>query len=190
MKSVIATLLVLTGWAGAAHAQHQHGSGYAAMTARPIKALSDEQLTQLKEGRGMGLSLPAELNSYPGPMHALELAEALQLTADQRTRLNAIKQEMSTGAIALGHQVIAAEAQLDHAFASGSADQTAVIRQLADIGRLNGELRSVHILAHMETRALLTPNQITRYDAERGYRRPSAPQREQRLHPGGHGRQH
>jgi len=180
MKAVIATLLVLMGWAGTAHAQHQHGSGYAAMTARPIKALSEEQVTQLREGRGMGLSLPAELNSYPGPMHALELADALQLTADQRTRLNAVKQEMSTSAIALGHQVIAAEAQLDHAFASGSADPSAVVRQLADIGRLNGELRSVHILAHMETRALLTPEQVARYDSARGYHRPAGQQMPQR----------
>lgn len=188
MKSIFASLLVLMGWAGTAHAQHQHGSGYAAMTARPIKALSEDQIAQLREGRGMGLSLPAELNSYPGPMHALELADALQLTADQRTRLNAIKQEMSTSAIALGHQVIAAEAQLDRAFASGQADPSAVVQQLSDIGRLNGELRSVHILAHMETRALLTPDQVARYDAERGYRRPAGQQAPQQHRPGEHRR--
>ncbi len=187
MKVVVATLLVLMGSAGTAYAQHQHGSGYAAMTARPIKALSEDQITQLREGRGMGLSLPAELNSYPGPMHALELTDALNLTPDQRTRLNAIQQEMSSRAIALGHQVIAAEAQLDRAFASGSADRPDIVRQLAEIGRLNGELRSVHILAHMETRALLTPDQVARYDAERGYRRPAGQQAPQHR-PGEHQR--
>ncbi len=190
MKTVIASLLVLLGWAGTAQAQHQHGSSYAVMVARPIKALSEEQVIQLKEGRGMGLSLPAELNSYPGPMHALELADALNLTPDQRDRLTAIQQEMNAKAVALGHQIIAAETQLDHAFASGGADQTAVIRQLADIGRLNGELRSVHILAHMETRALLTSSQITRYDAVRGYHRPSGQQHQQPHRPGEHPRQH
>ncbi|WP_185973578.1 Spy/CpxP family protein refolding chaperone [Ferrovibrio terrae] len=189
MKAVIASLLVLMGWAGTAHAQHQHGSGYAAMATRPIKALSEDQITQLREGRGMGLSLPAELNSYPGPMHALELANALRLTPDQRTRLNAIKQQMSSRAIALGHQVIAAEAQLDRAFASGQADPSAVVQQLSDIGHLNGELRSVHILAHMETRALLTPDQVARYDAERGYR-PAGHQAPQRHNSGEHRRQH
>ncbi len=188
MKVVVATLLVLMGSAGTPYAQHQHGSGYAAMTARPIKALSEEQVTQLREGRGMGLSLPAELNSYPGPMHALELADLLQLTPDQRDRLTAIQQEMSARAIALGHQVITAEAQLDHAFASGSAEQSAVVRQLADIGRLNGELRSVHILAHMETRALLTPDQVARYDTARGYHRPDGQQMPQRHNPGEHRR--
>lgn len=189
MKAIIASLLVLIGWVGSAHAQHHHDSGYAAMVARPIKALSDDQITQLREGRGMGLSLPAELNSYPGPMHAIELADALSLAVDQRTRLIAIQQEMNAKAIALGHQIIAAEAQLDHAFASGKADRTGVVWQLLDIGRLNGELRSIHILAHMETRALLTPSQVTRYDAERGYHRLSG-QQEPRHRPGGHGRQH
>jgi Spy/CpxP family protein refolding chaperone len=188
MKAVIASLLVLMGWAGTALAQHQHGSGYAALAARPIKALSEDQITQLREGRGMGLSLPAELNSYPGPMHALELADTLRLTPDQRARLNAIKQEMSSRAIALGYQLIAAEAQLDHAFASGSADPSAVVRQLAEIGRLNVELRSVHILAHMEARALLTPEQVARYDAARGYRRPAGQQAPQQHNSGEHRR--
>jgi Spy/CpxP family protein refolding chaperone len=187
MKAIFASLLVLMGWAGTAHAQHQHGSSYATMTARPIKALSEEQITQLREGRGMGLSLPAELNSYPGPLHALELADALQLTTDQRRRLTAIQQEMSRRAIALGHQVIAAETQLDHAFASGRADPSAVVQQLAEIGELDGELRAVHILAHMETRALLTPEQVARYDAERGYH-PPAGQQGQPQHSGEHRR--
>ena len=184
MKALIAALIALAWWAGSAQAQHQHGSGYATMTARPIKALSDEQVTQLKEGRGMGLSLPAELNSYPGPLHALELADALSLTSDQRSRLAVIKENMTTKAIALGHRVIAAEVRLDRAFASGKADQADVAKQLAEIGRLNGELRAVHILAHMETRMLLTPAQVNQYDAGRGYSTAdgSAPRREPRVH--------
>jgi Spy/CpxP family protein refolding chaperone len=169
VKALIGALIALTWWTGSAQAQHQHGSGYASMMARPIKALSDDQVTQLKEGRGMGLSLPAELNSHPGPMHALELADVLNLTSEQRTRLTAIRQDMSAKAIALGHQVIAAEARLDGAFAAGKADQADIANQLAEIGRLNGELRAVHILAHMETRMLLTASQVSQYDVERGY---------------------
>lgn len=169
MKVLIGAFIAMTWWAGSAQAQHQHGSSYTTMVARPIKALSGEQVTQLKEGRGMGLSLPAELNSHPGPMHTLELADVLNLTSEQRTRLIAIRQDMSAKAIALGHQVIAAEAQLDGTFASGKADQADIANQLAEIGRLNGELRAVHILAHMETRMLLTSSQVSKYDVERGY---------------------
>lgn len=170
MKAIIAGLLVLIWWTGPAAAQHQHGDGYAAMTARAIKALSDEQVAHLRDGRGMGLSLPAELNSYPGPMHALEMAASLNLTPDQHARLLSIQEDMRVRAMALGHRIIAGEAELDRAFASGTADRTEVIRQLAVIGQLNGELRAVHILAHMETRALLTAEQVARYDIGRGYR--------------------
>jgi len=185
MKAIIAGLLVLIWWTGPAAAQHQHGDGYAAMAARAIKALSDEQVAQLRDGRGMGLSLPAELNSYPGPMHALEMAASLNLTPDQHTRLLSVQEDMRVRAIALGHRIIAGEAELDRAFASGTADRTAVIRQLAVIGQLNGELRAVHILAHMETRALLTEEQVARYDIGRGYR----PARDQPP-PGGHRKRH
>ena len=48
---------------------------YAGMQARPIKALSEQQVADLAAGRGMGLALAAELNGYPGPSHVLELAD-------------------------------------------------------------------------------------------------------------------
>ena len=50
---------------------------YAGLEARSIKALSDQQIADLKAGRGMGLALAAELNGHPGPMHVLELADPL-----------------------------------------------------------------------------------------------------------------
>jgi hypothetical protein len=51
---------------------------------RSIKALSEQQVSDLGAGRGMGLALAAELNGYPGPSHVLELADKLGLSADQR----------------------------------------------------------------------------------------------------------
>src|SRR6187431_528451 len=53
---------------------------YAGIQARPVKALSDKDIADLKAGRGMGLALPAELNGYPGPLHVLELATPLGLS--------------------------------------------------------------------------------------------------------------
>ncbi len=35
----------------------------------------------------MGLALAAELNGYPGPAHVIELADSLELTEAQRTRI-------------------------------------------------------------------------------------------------------
>jgi hypothetical protein len=45
--------------------------------------LSDEQIADLRAGRGMALALTAELNGYPGPLHVLDLADQLALTATQ-----------------------------------------------------------------------------------------------------------
>ena len=77
-------VLSLTLSAGAAQAQH--AQPYSGMQARAVKALSDEQIADLKTGRGMGLALAAELNGYPGPRHMLELQKELTLSETQRAR--------------------------------------------------------------------------------------------------------
>src|SRR5258708_12149628 len=79
MRLWISAALLLTS-AAAANAQ----TPYAGMQARPIKALSEQQVADLGAGRGMGLALAAELNGYPGPSHLLELADKLNLSTDQR----------------------------------------------------------------------------------------------------------
>jgi hypothetical protein len=62
----------------------QAPSPYAGQEGRPIKALSETEMRDLAEGRGMGLAKAAELNSYPGPLHVLELADRLELSEAQR----------------------------------------------------------------------------------------------------------
>jgi hypothetical protein len=52
-----------------------------------VRVLSDQQIADLRAGRGMGLALPAELNGYPSPVHVLELGDQLKLTKDQRARV-------------------------------------------------------------------------------------------------------
>src|SRR5207253_10196718 len=71
---------------------------YAGMQARSIKALSEQQISDLDAGRGMGLALAAELNGYPGPSHVLELADRLALTDDQRERVKALFASMKAEA--------------------------------------------------------------------------------------------
>jgi hypothetical protein len=44
------------------------------------------------------------------------------------------------------------------------------------IGQLRAELRFIHLRTHLTTRALLTTDQIARYNAVRGYEGSSAPQ--------------
>lgn len=78
-------LLALTGCAQ----PHVHsGSGsYAGQQSRDIKALSEEEVQGYLAGAGMGFARAAELNRYPGPMHALEHADALALSQGQRAAL-------------------------------------------------------------------------------------------------------
>lgn len=72
---------------------------YAGMQSRPIKALSEQQVADLGAGRGMGLALAAELNGYPGPSHVLELAEKLELSADQRASIQRLFDSMKAEAV-------------------------------------------------------------------------------------------
>ncbi|HEY0818317.1 MAG TPA: copper-binding protein [Rhizobacter sp.] len=148
---------------------HHAASPYAGMQGRAIKALSPEQVAELREGRGMGASLPAELNGVPGPMHVLQLRDALKLTAQQEQALERITAAMKEQAQALGSQVVAAEAELDRSFAEGRADESSVRAAALRIGELQGQLRAVHLVAHLQTKALMSAEQIAAYNEARGY---------------------
>jgi hypothetical protein len=133
------------------------------------KALSAEEVRAYLDGEGMGYAKAAELNHYPGPRHVLDAAEALGLSAERASAIRAIRERMGERAVRLGERVVALERELDLLFAGGRADSSDVSVALAEWGRLQGELRAVHLLAHLETTRLLTPAQVKRYDELRGY---------------------
>lgn len=147
----------------------QTASPYTTAIAHEIKSLSPADMDDLRVGRGMGLAKPAELNGYPGPMHVLELAAQLDLSADQRAMTEAIIARMRAAAIALGTQIIAAEHDLDRAFADAAIEPASLQTGTAEIAALYGALRAVHLSAHLDQRALLTPGQQQRYMVLRGY---------------------
>src|SRR4030088_463632 len=74
-------------------------TSYAGMQTRPIKAISEQQMAELRAGRGMGLALAAELNGYPGPSHVLELADRLELSAGQRASMQRLFDSMKAEAM-------------------------------------------------------------------------------------------
>jgi Spy/CpxP family protein refolding chaperone len=151
--------------AGPAAAQ----SPYGGMQTRAIKALSEQQVADLKAGRGMSLALPAELNGYPGPMHVLELAAALSLTAEQRERTAALVQAMKAEAIPVGERLIEQEAKLDRLFADRDVTPASLQVATADIGATQARLRETHLKYHLAMRELLTAEQIETYRVARGY---------------------
>jgi Spy/CpxP family protein refolding chaperone len=160
----------------------QAPSPLAGQERRSIKALSETEMRDLAEGRGMGLAKAAELNSYPGPLHVLELADQLGLSKAQRAASEALVAPMREKAIALGARIIAAERDLDRAFADRSVDANYLRGQVNKIAALQGELRATHLETHLAQRAILTPEQIARYDSLRRYE-PSTS-----THHPGHGR--
>src|SRR5262249_11854614 len=90
---------------------------YAGLQERGIKALSDQQVADLRAGRGMGLALAAELNGYPGPAHVLELGDRLDLSVEQRAKVEQLFAAMKAEAVPLGETLISQEAALDRDFA-------------------------------------------------------------------------
>jgi hypothetical protein len=142
---------------------------YAGLQMRPLKALSDEQIAELKAGRGMGLALAAELNGYPGPVHVLELAESLQLSETQRIKVQQLFETMKAETIPLGEMRIAQEADLDRQFASRAVTEASLVRATQAIGTTQAALRAAHLKYHLATVEVLTPVQIGRYSELRGY---------------------
>lgn len=154
----------------AGHAAQPDRAPYAAMREREIKALSTDQLADLRAGRGMSLALAAELNGYPGPLHVLELDKQLALTSEQRQAAASALAGMRAETSALGEAVIAAERTLDALFREGRATDVAIDAAVARAASLQGELRSAHLRRHLAMKALLSPQQIATYQRERGYR--------------------
>jgi hypothetical protein len=162
------TLLIaaaVLGAAGPAAAQ----SPYAGLQQRPIKALSEQQIADLKAGRGMGMALPAELNGYPGPVHELELADRLGLTEAQRAAVQSQFEAMKAESIAIGERLIEREAALDRLFAGRTATPDSVAAAVSAIAETLGTLRATHLKYHLSTVALLQPDQVARYGELRGY---------------------
>jgi Spy/CpxP family protein refolding chaperone len=144
-------------------------SPYAGHESRAVSSLSADDVRALLGGEGWGLAKPAELNGYPGPRHVLELADALQLTSEQRTSVQAAYDRMKTRAQQLGADYVAAEKALDEVFKSGTGDVAALSERVARAEKLRAELRLTHLNAHLEVSRLLSPAQRQAYMVLRGY---------------------
>jgi hypothetical protein len=155
-------------------AQHDH-SAYTGQEKRAIKTLSEEEIQALSSGQGMGQAKAAELNHYPGPRHVLDLSEQLQLSAAQRVETQQIYERMHNEAVRLGTLIIAKERELDHLFATQVVNLDSLRSLTKEIAQLRGDLRAVHLEAHVEMKRLLSHEQVSEYDALRGYTTSASP---------------
>ncbi|MEO0486156.1 MAG: Spy/CpxP family protein refolding chaperone [Pseudomonadota bacterium] len=162
----LASALAILGAAVGAQSAHQPYSG---LETREIAALSAHDSEDLEAGRGWGLALPAELNGYPGPLHVLDLAEALELTGAQRDQVQAVFVEMQREAQSAGAALVAAERALDGAFSDGTVTGHTLKRLVDAAAEARAALRYVHLSRHLVTLDILTPAQVERYAVLRGY---------------------
>jgi Spy/CpxP family protein refolding chaperone len=165
MRALFALAAILASTSVLAQDHHP----YAGTQQRGIKGLSEEQIADVRGGRGMGLALPAELNGYPGPAHVMENADALGLTADQRARTQALFHAMKAEAVAAGEQIIEQEATLDRLFAEGRVDGTSLAAITREIGLTEGRLRQTHLKYHLAMMDVLSQSQVEEYRKLRGY---------------------
>jgi hypothetical protein len=161
-------LIALT--VGTAPSLGQSQQPYAGLEGRSIKALSEQQIADLRASRGMGLALAAELNGYPGPMHVLELADSLDLSDQQRAKTQELFTAMKAEAIPLGERLIAQEADLDKQFANKTITPVSLAAATDAIGTTHAALRQAHLKYHLSTVEVLTPAQVQRYAELRGYK--------------------
>jgi len=166
MRKTSLLLIALLALGARAGAQE---SPYAQEAPRSIAALSDQEVADLLDGAGMGFARAAELNGVPGPRHVLDMAAQLELSAPQRELIAEVFTRMQTRARRLGTAIVEQERELDLLFEHGQAAVPEVTRRTLELGRLYGELRGVHLAAHLETAALLEDRQIARYNELRGY---------------------
>jgi Spy/CpxP family protein refolding chaperone len=155
-------------------AQHGH-SPYTGQEKRAIKTLPEEEIQALLSGQGMGLAKAAELNHYPGPRHVLDLGAQLQLSGAQRAETQQIYDRMHQEAVHLGERIVDKERELDLLFATEAVNSDNLQGLTKQIAQLRGDLRLVHLQAHVEMKRLLSREQIDQYDTLRGYMTDAGP---------------
>ena len=149
--------------------QSTPSSPYTGQESRVIKSLSAQEIEALENGSGFGFAKTAELNHYPGPRHVLDLSEQLGLTQVQKSRTQALYEDMRNKAVLAGQELLQAEGALDLLFSDEGVNAASLAVSLNTIGQLRAKLRFIHLEAHLRQIDILDPNQVTKYDLLRGY---------------------
>lgn len=184
-----ATFLLLAGAlasSGPAVAQANPSQPFAGRQTQQIKSLSPEEIDNLRNGRGMGFALPAELNGYPGPAHILEHAAELQLSSAQKAQTQHLFDSMKKETTALGEDLIGAERALDDAFASRTIDSASLDALTERAGAARAKVRAAHLRYHLKAALVLDEKQTALYARLRGYGEGHGAPAHMKDHPGDH----
>ncbi|MEP0914321.1 Spy/CpxP family protein refolding chaperone [Leptolyngbya sp. GB1-A1] len=144
-------------------------SPYVTQIGSSIRGLSTQEINDLLNGRGAGYARTAELNSYPGPRHVLDLRQELVLSSEQEQQIEAIFRQMNTEAKQVGQNIVELERKFSNAFAQRTISESEIEEQTQELAMLYGQYRVIHLQPHLEVQRLLSPEQIAKYDELRGY---------------------
>jgi Spy/CpxP family protein refolding chaperone len=133
------------------------------------KSLPPDEIASLLAGEGMGLARAAEMNHYPGPRHLLDVENQIGLSEEQRAAIRRIYIETIDKARKVGRKVVDAEAELSEAFVRGAITEARLRSLVMKVTELRGQLRLIHLMAHLKTKKLLTAEQVEKYETLRGY---------------------
>jgi len=150
-------------------ADENYKSKYIDQEHREIKSLTPDDIKEMQRGGGWGLAKAAELNGVPGPAHILEKEDKINLTDEQKRKIQKIYNNMKSEAVVLGEYLIRREAQLNKSFSDRTINQALLESSIQEIEKVRAKLRLVHLSAHLQTPNILTNEQIILYNKLRGY---------------------
>lgn len=139
------------------------------LSSYPVRGLTTQAVDDLLNGRGAGYAITAELNSYPGPRHVLDLRQELALSPEQVQSIEAIFQQMSEAAKSVGQAIVEQEQKFSNAFASNTITEAEIEAQTQELAMLYSKYRTIHLQSHLKMKQLLSPQQVMKYDQLRGY---------------------
>ncbi len=94
-----------------------------------------------------------------------KMATALELTDEQRAAVKATRQAGKEARKALREELRDAKGTLQDLLAAERPDETSVMQQVEEIGRIKTELRKLRITHMLSLRAQLSPEQLERFRA-------------------------
>jgi Spy/CpxP family protein refolding chaperone len=167
-SSVVLAAFVVLAFVGIA-ASAPAPSPYVGQLGSSVRGLSQEEVDGLLNGLGLGYARMAEVNGYPGPLHVLQLRQELGLSDDQAARVQAVFAQMQADAKRLGAIILDRERELSAGFADRTMTEAALRARVDGLAVSYGHLRAAHLRAHLATAALLSAEQIAKYNQLRGY---------------------
>ncbi|MBZ0252009.1 MAG: Spy/CpxP family protein refolding chaperone, partial [Candidatus Methylomirabilis sp.] len=98
--------------------------------------------------------------NYPAPWRALQHAEAIELTEDQKKTIQEISDRAQADADRLHREIDAKRAPLTKAIADGTLTESLARSVTEETAKLKGEMRYLRLAAHLKTKEALTAEQV------------------------------